>query len=88
MYKNNAKNKGYCFDLSIEEIKLTIFLPCHYCGEEQSRGMDRIDNTIGYTIRNIVPCCKTCNYLKKATDYEEFVGHIHKMSNHLKNVVR
>jgi hypothetical protein len=37
---------------------------CHYCDKDGPNGIDRIDNTIGYTMGNCVPCCKHCNYVK------------------------
>lgn len=44
----------------------------HGTGDEESKnyaiytynGIDRIDNNLGYTIDNCVPCCKTCNSAK------------------------
>lgn len=35
-------------------------------------GLDRIDNTIGHTKGNIVPCCKGCNIAKNAISLDEF----------------
>lgn len=44
---------------------------CFYCGGE-STGLDRLDNNIGYSIDNCVPCCRTCNRVKgDILDYEE-----------------
>ena len=43
------------------------------CGKEQSNthinGIDRIDNSNGYTDDNTSSCCGDCNYLKKDNDY-------------------
>ena len=36
--------------------------PCTYCGTvDHPRGCDRLDNTIGHVVGNVVPCCKLCN---------------------------
>lgn len=40
-------------------------------------GVDRMDNTKGYTIENSVPCCSTCNTAKLCmtlTEWREMVG--------------
>ncbi len=34
--------------------------PCHYCGF-LSTGWDRIDNSIGHVVSNVVPACVLCN---------------------------
>jgi hypothetical protein len=39
-------------------------------------GVDRVDNTKGYTIDNCVPCCKVCNWMKSDLPYEDFITHI------------
>jgi hypothetical protein len=42
---------------------------CTYCKREPTRdypnGLDRLDNTKGHIIGNVVPCCETCNMMKK-----------------------
>ena len=38
----------------------------------QNNGIDRIDNSLGYSLRNSVPCCKHCNFAKHERTYEEF----------------
>ncbi len=44
-----------------------------------ANGIDRKDNNIGYTIKNCVPCCKTCNYAKRDTSYSDFISWINKL---------
>lgn len=77
-YKRGAKRRGYQFKLTKEEFKEIITQPCIYCGavlvnEKKKKGsngtfkytgIDRYDNTKGYTIDNCVPCCKVCNRIK------------------------
>jgi hypothetical protein len=36
--------------------------PCFYCETTDApRGADRLDNDLGHTPENVVPCCKLCN---------------------------
>lgn len=43
-------------------------------------GIDRVDNLIGYTKENCVPCCKKCNFAKSILTIEEFKEMIGKWS--------
>ena len=48
--------------------------PCFYCGKEISTiGIDRVDNTKGYSVDNLVPCCTDCNKAKNALSQEQFL---------------
>jgi hypothetical protein len=38
-------------------------------------GIDRQNNDEGYTVSNCVPCCKTCNWMKRTMNSIEFVEH-------------
>ncbi len=49
-------------------------------------GVDRKDNSVGYTVDNCVPCCGLCNQKKWRTSYEEFVAWVHRVSQHLRIV--
>ncbi len=62
-YKNFDDNKGLINDLTLEFIEKEIVNPCSYCGHK-STGLDRIDSSIGHTIKNSIPCCKECNIAK------------------------
>jgi len=78
-YKKSAKGRGYEYKLTEEQFKEITQKNCHYCGAKPSHpskyqgnngvyiynGIDRIDNTKGYIIDNVVPCCTRCNYAKK-----------------------
>lgn len=39
-------------------------------------GLDRVDSTKGYTLDNVVPCCKYCNMMKSNTEIEEFINRV------------
>lgn len=44
-------------------------------------GVDRLDNTKGYTIENSVPCCKLCNHMKWHLSLNEWIYHIKTVLN-------
>lgn len=82
-YINSANTRGYDFNLTENEFTEIFLSPCHYCGTEECRGVDRKDNRIGYNIGNTVPCCRTCNFMKKAMDYKFFIEHVTRIAqNH------
>ena len=43
-------------------------------------GIDRMDNAVGYLPANVVPCCKDCNFMKKALDAHTFVERCRQVS--------
>ena len=45
----------------------------------KTNGIDRIDNTKGYSISNCVPCCKMCNQMKSNIHLDDFLGKINKI---------
>ena len=49
----------------------------------QSNGIDRVDNSKGYTLENSVPCCKMCNTAKHHHTLEEFTNWITRAHAHL-----
>lgn len=86
-YKKNARRRKLSFELSVEKFRSLTEGECWYCGEPPSaickeaatpnghyryNGVDRVDPSIGYTERNCVSCCATCNYAKGDRTLEEF----------------
>ena len=56
-------------ELSREFYENLITLPCHYCGAVRpstslSLWIDRLDNSKGYLVDNVAPCCPKCNKIK------------------------
>lgn len=46
-------------------------------------GIDRVDNNIGYTVDNSVPCCRDRNRAKRTLSLDEFISLCHMVSiNH------
>jgi len=75
-YRKSARKRGYTFELSFEQFMTFWQKSCYYCGAEIKRiGMDRIDNSKGYILSNLVPCCKWCNEWKRAKTQQEYIKH-------------
>lgn len=66
-YKKSAYLRDLTMNLTYEEFKGLVTMPCYYClhtVENEVNGVDRINNDIGYETDNCVPCCETCNMMK------------------------
>ena len=89
-YRNQSRGLG--FELTLEEFKKITKQDCYYCknkpmniidrssarcnGVYVYNGIDRIDNSKGYAIENVVPCCKICNSMKGKLSQKDFYKHI------------
>lgn len=88
--KRSAKQRGYIWSLTEDQVRQLTSRPCYYCGAEPAQvssgadlngsyiynGLDRINNENGYTLKNVVPCCQTCNYGKRTMVQDEFLAWI------------
>lgn len=83
-YKSDAKKRDYEFSMTFGQFSTLINQECQYCPTNPSRGVDRINNSIGYIISNCAPCCSRCNEMKMDKSLEEFYSHIEKIY-HKKN---
>jgi len=97
-YKHNAKTRGLNWELTEEEFEELAQQNCHYCGAKPNNvlnrkdcngaytynGIDRIDNSKGYTVDNVVPCCKRCNNAKRNYTLKEFKDWIREIHNRFK----
>lgn len=85
-YKQLAKARELCFELTREEFRKLTKGNCHYCGIEPRQvlqrhcstpytynGVDRLDSDIGYTTKNCVPACGTHNLMKLDMSVNEFL---------------
>ena len=89
-YKGNARHSNLEFSLTMQDFKNFEGKDCYYCGEKLTRvGLDRKDNSKGYTLDNVNPCCSTCNYMRRIQTQEEFIKKCHQISERfgVKNVV-
>ncbi len=98
-YKQQADKRGYSWELTDSQFEELSQQLCHYCGrppigcaktkanngEFVYNGIDRINNTQGYTSKNIVTCCKICNRCKSDMSYDEFIEYLVMAGHHLKN---
>ena len=86
-YARSAAKADRVWELTNREAKTLMGQPCHYCGGEPNNisfakkdngafiynGLDRLDNSKGYTLENVVPCCWACNRAKGKGTYQEFL---------------
>jgi hypothetical protein len=87
---STAKNRGIEMSLTFEQfLELTNKTKCYYCNStlvwhvfdgthhtylSRRYNLDRKDNSLGYSVDNVVACCKECNFGKGARyTFEEWV---------------
>lgn len=94
-YKVNAKIRKHFWELTEKQFIKITQQDCHYCGAKPNNiskdkgrygsysynGLDRVDNTKGYTIDNVVSCCKICNRAKSELTLQEFQNWIKRTYN-------
>lgn len=79
-YFNLAKQRNIQFILTEEQFFNIWQKPCKYCGAEiKTIGLDRLDNKLGYTVDNAVPCCIVCNRMKLDLEYDRWISHMKKI---------
>lgn len=94
-YRLGAQRRGIPFKLTEAECIDLITRACAYCGLPPSSpvaittssahdafrytGIDRQDNTAGYTTENCVPCCKRCNQSKNDMSLDEWKQWLHRV---------
>lgn len=96
-YKDNAKRRGLQFGLGRSEFEAMASSPCIYCGTPPCKefnkhgriyatynGIDRLENSSGYTISNTAPCCHACNKLKGTLNRFEFLWQVEQVHNNMR----
>lgn len=96
-YKKGAETRDLKWEVGFDLFVDITSKHCTYCGAKPAQvrkanssaenytynGIDRIDNSKGYTPQNITACCKLCNKLKAGLDPDFFKNHISKIARHL-----
>lgn len=93
-YRSGAKRRGLEFSLTKEQLFTLVTGNCFYDNEPPSKikrtlvdsimynGIDRVDNSKGYTIDNVVTCCWECNRIKLDMSKDTFLDKIRKIYEH------
>ena len=94
-YKKEAEKSKREWNLTENQFKQLTQSNCYYCGSKPNNkftawkcngsyiynGIDRVDSDKGYSITNVVSCCKTCNYAKNNLTILEFKNWVKKIYN-------
>jgi hypothetical protein len=96
-YKRAAGLNDREFKLSMEDFVRITKSNCEYCGVAPNRkylhtanansyyeynGIDRTDNSKGYTLDNVVPCCADCNKAKHILSKDAFLDLVKRVYKH------
>ena len=93
VYKDGAKKRNLSFNLTFDQFLILTQQNCFYCGSKPNNlyknicgngnfiynGIDRLDNTKGYTLDNVVPCCYQCNWAKRDLSINEFISWVNRI---------
>jgi hypothetical protein len=95
-YSTSAKAKLLGFEITMEKFLELSQDKCAYCNRQPFtirknvsgnfvyNGIDRVDSSKGYTLDNVVPCCKNCNRAKMDQSLEDFKSMIKRIYDHMK----
>lgn len=93
-YRYSAKNRHFDWQLTDDDFFILTRADCHYCGVAPSKvaslksgcyvynGIDRKENSLGYTLENSVTCCEICNLAKRDLSYDDFIDYLRRVCRH------
>jgi|SRR3989338_1466981 len=80
LYKKGADKREIPFTLTFDQFLSFWQNPCFYCGSTIATiGLDRLDNSNGYLVGNVVPCCFWCNRMKNKDSAPDFISRCFKV---------
>lgn len=86
-YKSGAVARNLEFTLTFEEFIEYWHEICVYCGNQiETIGLDRVDNTKGYILGNVLPCCTLCNLMKRTMTADNFIAHCRVISERFPSI--
>ncbi len=94
VYRTGAQKRNLAWELTKAQFLELTQRECYLCRAlpEKIRqnitknspyiynGIDRVDNTKGYTSKNCRACCEMCNRMKSNWDLDSFLSHINLIS--------
>lgn len=97
VYKHNALKRNLEYSITIDDFRNLTSSDCYYCGEKPQyahdgvtcstpyiyNGIDRVDNSIGYTLENCVTCCRICNWMKRTQSQSDFIEKCAKITQYI-----
>jgi hypothetical protein len=96
--RQNAHKRGIPWALPDDILEHLCAQNCRYCNAPPANagllkfkkqyvysGIDRTDNTKGYTVDNVVPCCSVCNMAKSDLTMSDFITWVERISQNLLN---
>jgi len=97
-YRCRANKRNMYFNLTVDEFVKIAKQPCYYCGDSNTNlkvnksgngdfshnGLDRVNNNVGYFVKNCVSCCIFCNGAKGKLSQAKFLEKIEKIYNYQK----
>lgn len=83
-YRKDAARHGRVFEFTLEEFTERFWQKqCYYCGvAHPTAGIDRLDNSLGYSGANSVPCCGICNLMKRTSTANDFIEKCRAITKH------
>ena len=93
-YLESAKQRGIEMAITFEYATKLFQMDCHYCDDSPKtihqrpgmttgyvhNGIDRLHNHMGYTIENCVPCCRSCNFIKRNTAIDVWMAFLQRVA--------
>lgn len=80
--RRSAERRAIPFELTYEEYAAVVSHPCVYqisAHMANKIGVDRKDNSIGYTRENSLPCCARHNEIKSDVfSYDQMIDIVHR----------
>lgn len=82
-YQYRCRSKNIVFCLSYTQFKILTKRDCYICKKSNAKGLDRIDNKLGYYWNNVQPCCFDCNRMKSDKTKQDFIKYLTRLNpNH------
>jgi hypothetical protein len=94
-YRYGARKRGLEFILTFDDVIALLQQNCFYCDAKPSNkqvsvagevllysGIDRVQNSVGYTPSNCVACCDWCNTAKMDYSSGDFIERCRRVAQH------